>query len=479
MTRAKSFKKGRGLASCGLFWLVMCGLGAVDATGAQGTDAPASTLTLDAVVEAVVRKNPEIGFYQAQIEAAKAGHHTAKQWSNPELSADLGSKRVWERGGGSTLGDGAAWSVSLAQAFEYPGRIALRKAIANRQVELAQLGLAQFQAALAARARAKAQMALAAQQKQEALHEVAQRFHSLLDVLVQRDPAGVTPLLDRRIIEATSVTLQRRAAAAGRELQGALLELTQLRGAPASAPLRLTGSLEVPTNAPPLQTLLEVAATNSFDLRMRQAELVQQGFQVQLARNERYPAVTVAPFYAAEKANDEQRIVGVGVSVPLPLWNRNQGNIEAARAREQQAEASLRATQRDVERRVTDHALALATQLAEMAQWRPDAQAKFREAAELADRHFRLGAVPVTTYIEMQLKYLEALEALLATRQEALDQRQQLEVIVGQPLFPDPTLNDSLCCTASLMLRCGSGRSCCWSRRYRSALASGRRITCR
>jgi len=66
--------------------------------------------------------------------------------------------------------------------------------------------------------------------------------------------------------------------------------------------------------------------------------------------------------------------------------------------------------------------------------WRPDAQAQFREAAELADRHFRLGAVPVTIYVEMQMKYLDALEALLQTRQEALEQRQQLEVLIGQPL---------------------------------------------
>ncbi len=408
-------------------------------TPGSGAGAPAAsngaanTLSVDAVVEAVVRHNPELEFYHAEIAAAKAGRRTAAQWQNPEVSADLGGKRVWDRGG-HALGDGAAWSVSVGQAFEYPGRIALRKAIANGQVELADLGLAQFQASLAARARTKAQLALAAQQKADAVHEVAQRFRSLLDVLVQRDPAGVTPLLDQRIIEATSVTLQRRAAQAGREVQGALLELNQLRGSPAGAPLRLTGSLEVPTNAPSLPVLLEAAATNSFDLRMRQAELAQQGFRVQLARNERYPTVTLTPFFASERANDEQQIVGLGVSVPVPLWTRNQGNIDAARAREQQAEASLRATQRDVERRVADHALALSTHLVEMAQWRPDAQAQFREAAELADRHFRLGAVPVTTYVEMQLKYLDALEALLATRHEALDQRQQLEVLVGRSL---------------------------------------------
>ena len=413
---------------------VVCVVHALAADGPPaGSDATPGTLTVDAVVEEVVRRNPELDFYRAEIAAARAGRRTAARWNNPEVSADLGSKRVWERGG-SALGDGVAWSVSVAQTFEYPGRIALRKAIANRQVELAELGLAQFQSSLAARARAQAQLALAAQQKADATHEVTQRFRSLLDVLVQRDPAGVTPLLDQRIIEANAITLERRAAQAGRELQGALLELNQLRGAPAATPLRLTGSLDVPTNAPALPVLLDVAATNNFELRTRQAELAQQGFQVQLAKNERYPSVTLAPFYASEKANDEQRIVGIGVSLPLPLWNQNKGDIEAAQAREQQAEASLRVTQRDVERRLTDHAMALETQLAGMAQWRPDAQARFREAAEVADRHFRLGAVPVTTYVEMQLKYLDALESLLATRHEALEHRQQLEVLVGQPL---------------------------------------------
>ena len=419
---------------CSLVSLNFCPVHAVAAEDpTPGSAAATNTLTVDAVVEEVVRQNLELDFYRAEITATKASRRTAAQWNNPEVSADLGSKRVWERGGG-TLGDGAAWSVSVAQTFEYPGRIALRKAIANRQVELAELGLAQFQASLAARARAQAQLALAAQEKLNATEEVLNRFRSLLEVLVQRDPAGVTPLLDQRIIEANAVTLQRRAAQAARDLQGALLELNQLRGAPAAAPLRLTGSSEVPTNAPVLADLLVVAATNSFELRMRQAELVQQGFQVQLARNERYPRVTLAPFYASEKANDEQRIVGLGVSLPLPLWNQNKGSIEAARAREQQAEASLRATQRDIERRVADHTLAFQAQLNEMAQWRPDSQARFREAAEMADRHFRLGAVPVTTYVEMQLKYLDALEALLATRHEALEHRQQLEVLVGRRL---------------------------------------------
>lgn len=396
----------------------------------EQTSSTTATISLDALVTEVVQKNPELGFYRAEIAAAKGGRRTAGQWQNPELSASLGSKRVWERGG-PAIGDGAAWSVSVAQVIEWPGRIALRKAIANRQIELAQIGLGQFEGTIAARARNLGCTALAATEKAGAAREVADRFQSLLAVLVQRDPAGVTPLLDQRIIEANAITLQRRASQAEQELQSAILELNQLRGSPASAPLKLTGSLSPPAAPPPLDIMLAVAFTNNFDLRMRRVELAQQGFQVDLARHERKPAVTIAPFYSEERANDEQRIFGLELSVPLPIWNSNKGPIETAQARLEQAEASWHASQRLIERQVADHALALRTRLDEMARWRADAQAQFREAAELADRHYRLGAVPVTTYVEMQMKYLDALEALLATRLEAHEHLQQLELLLG------------------------------------------------
>jgi cobalt-zinc-cadmium efflux system outer membrane protein len=114
------------------------------------------------------------------------------------------------------------------------------------------------------------------------------------------------------------------------------------------------------------------------------------------------------------------------------LWNRNTGNIETAKAREQQAQTSLLVTQREVERRVTENTLTLQAKLDEMSKWRADPAQKLREAAELADRHYRLGAVPISTYIELQKQYLEALEAILDTKREALEAAQTLEQLTGQ-----------------------------------------------
>jgi cobalt-zinc-cadmium efflux system outer membrane protein len=139
----------------------------------------------------------------------------------------------------------------------------------------------------------------------------------------------------------------------------------------------------------------------------------------------------VGPYFSQERAGDREQQVGVALSLPLPLWNRNKGNVQTAEARQQQAETSLQVTQRDMERRIVEKALTYQTKLGEMAKWRPESVDEFRKAAELADRHYRLGAVPIATYVELQKQYLEAVEALLDTKREALEAGQELQRLTG------------------------------------------------
>ncbi len=400
---------------------------AADST-ATNLPPPANSIAFEVLVADALEHNPELKFYTAEIAAAKGERRTAGTLANPELSTQVGGKTIHGRG---VSDEGVAWSVSLQQPFEWPGRIPLRKAIANQQIKLAELGYAQFKVALAARARTLAYNLFAAQQKAAAAREVANRFQALREVLVQRDPAGLTPVLETRIIESTEVTLQRKATEELLEAQSALLELNQLRGQPWDSSLRITPPNLTFTSAPDADALLAAARTNNFELQMRKAELEQQGFRVSLARNERYPVVSVGPYVSQERAGETENIVGVGLSMPLPLWNRNKGGIEIANAREQQAQTSLFVTQREIERRVVENALRYTTKLNEMSKWRPDAVEQFRDAASLADRHYRLGAVPITTYVELQKGYLEAVEALLNTKREALETGQQVELLTG------------------------------------------------
>jgi outer membrane protein, heavy metal efflux system len=397
----------------------------------------AEPVALEALVTETVARNPELRFYEAEIAAARGGRITAGQWANPELSSELGHKHVSDLGGNS-LGNGPAWSVSIAQTFEFLGRLGLRKAIANRQIELAELGLEQFRAALAMRTRSLAYQLLAAQQRAEAADEVSKRFQDLLAVLVQRDVAGVAPMLETRIIEASALTLNRRSSEAVIAARNAQFELNQLRGLPVSTPLEVARTSLPLTTAPALERLLASARDRNFDIRARIAELEQQGLSVQLSRNERWPSVRVAPYIKEENAGDRERQFGLGVTVPLPLLNLNAGNIETATARQAQAEVALTVALREVERKIAAARNAYDTFLAEMARWPNDAVHTFGDAARMGDEHYRLGALPIATYTALQMQYLDAVDALLSTQADALEARQQLECLTGMKLDDEP-----------------------------------------
>jgi outer membrane protein, heavy metal efflux system len=310
----------------------------------------------------------------------------------------------------------------------------LRKAIAKGNIALAELHLQQFRLTLAARVRTLAYSISIAQERSVAAREVADRFRSLSDVLAQRPTAGVTPLLETRIIDANTLNFRRQEREAELAAKTAAAELNQLCGRLATGALQVNAS-ELNLLQISLQTLVDTARANAFDIRIRQAELAQQGFKVALAKNERFPAVAVGPYYSQENATDKEQRAGIGISLPLPLWDRNAGNIETSRAREEQARASLFATQREVERRITQSAATFEAKRKQIVEWQADMVAKFREAAEVADRHYRLGAVALPVYVETQKQYLEVVGALQEMKKDALQAAQELEILTGLKLY--------------------------------------------
>ena len=390
-------------------------------------------LSLNALVAEVLENNPELKFYKAEIDAAKGIRQSAGSWANPEASGSLGQKKIWNEGEELT-GKGKTGEIAITQTFEWPGRMGLRRAIADRDIDLAELGFEQFRASLEARARIAAYELIAAREVTGVTREVADHFRALEEVLVQREPAGLTPLLEMRVIEAMDLNMRRRASEASLAAQVALFDLNQLRGAPLDSELRFE---PMSFGFAPLgdkKELLELARSNDFLVRTRTVELERQDLEVGLAESERLPAITAGPSFAEERAGERERILAVEVSMPLPIWNQNRGNIRSAKARRSQAETSLQIAKQDADRRLMETVAIYETRIQEMVNWRPDSIQHFKEAAELADRHYRLGAVPVSIYVELQTQYLDALAGLHATKKEALEAAAELELLTGKKL---------------------------------------------
>lgn len=404
-------------------------VGAMTPVAAQAQDATA--MSLDRLAQDVVANNPERQFYQRQIETAGIERSAAGRWADPEAVVEFGQRSANDRATGALLGDGQTYSVSIVQPIEFGGRIALRRAIAERQLDLARMGLQQFDATLVGRARSLGYALFAADEKAAVARTVAARMRDLARVIVSRDPAGPAPRLEAASLQGGAITAERTAALADAEANTALYELNQLRGAPFAVRIRIIRPDMGLPDLPAGTSLAANATANNFELKSLRAQFEQQGLRVDLARKSRIPIVGVGPYYDRARSDIRETNYGVRLSTTLPLWNRQAGEVAAEQGRQAQANATLVNAERRIARDVFDQAAQYEAKRAALGKWVGNTPQAFAEVAQDADRNYRLGAIPLGTYMQMQQSYIEATNAVLDTRREALEALLQLRALNG------------------------------------------------
>jgi outer membrane protein, heavy metal efflux system len=146
------------------------------------------------------------------------------------------------------------------------------------------------------------------------------------------------------------------------------------------------------------------------------------------------PDLSAGPFVHQEEVREKETTVGIQFSLPFPFWDWNQGNVKTAKARSEQAEASLREEERKIER---DVAIAVrnydltSEQLEKASSMTVE---KLREAAEYTDRRYRLGAINVQLYLEAQRQLLQAYRIRSEAVQEAWHLLHDLKLLTAGEL---------------------------------------------
>ncbi|MDR1498315.1 MAG: TolC family protein [Puniceicoccales bacterium] len=431
--------KHNTLLKLSVFFLssTLASAGAIPTQGkAPITAAPTKTtslnkaVSLDALVASVVAANPESRFYENEIQLAQKRQKVTGRWADPELSVEIGRKSNRDAFGGS---DGLAWGVTISQKFDFSGRNALRKAIAQCRVDRATAGLAQFRRELAAKATELGVALLAAQLRLETTEAVAARSRAVIETLTQRDPAGVPAWLEAQVVEADILSLAKSAAAQRAALLTALTELNLLRGAPPSAPLVLRSELPAFATAPEDARLVTTAFRENFTLRQFDADLREQGIAVDLETKNGYGDITLSPSYSEERAGGRERLFGIGVSIPLPFWNSNREGTAAARENLEQASLAVFKARRDLQKDIAAAAAEYRANLQFLAVVGAEKTARFRDAAEAGERHYRLGSIPVSTYLALQRAYLDAVDNYLSAISDAARAAAKLTALTGLP----------------------------------------------
>lgn len=288
-----------------------------------------TSLTLAQAIEEAAARSPAIMAARARVEAARARISQAGVRSNPELSVEVENFL----GTGDLAGLRATeTTVAVNQRLDLGGRRRARVTAAQAAFAAEQVRLAIAQADLTQSVREQFARASVARERLRLVQDNEERARELARIAQILVDNGREPPL--RALRARSA-----AAQAGAELEAARAEEQSSRATLASL-FGVTEPIQALSGALIDLTPTLVNPEQSLEVRLAEAERIfaEATLAQEQAANRLDPAVGLGVRHVRELG--DLALVG-GVSMPLPVFDRNRGNIEAARAGIRAADANL------------------------------------------------------------------------------------------------------------------------------------------
>lgn len=271
-------------------------------------------------------------------------------------------------------------------------------------------------------------LAVLAREQQMALFDREVAFREILfDLSKRRKTAGEGTDLDISLAELELAEVRRDQREAAFQIDVARRELNQVLGLPVDAHLVLSASgqplhfrvyTEVDT-AEVDRRLME----GRFELRAAEAAYAKAESELRLAVAGQFPRVSVGPTYGRE--SEGTHYVGFGISVEVPLFDRNQGPIAEAEARRERARAEYAALLQEL-RGAAHGALALVRRAhAEVDAQERDLLPLVERSRNLFERAFQNRDIGVFEWVSVQQRMLKVrqgyLDALISYQNAVLE----------------------------------------------------------
>ena len=305
-------------------------------------------LTLAQARDLAFANNWDLLAAKSDVDLAAAQKIVARQFPNPTLSLGTAKISADTAYGSSTPAGNAYWNrsydtvVAINQLFEIGGKRASRRASAEAGQQAAAARLADARRLLDQAVTRAYVSALLAETNGLILRESAASLRREERIAEVREKAGDISRADKSQIEMAADRLELDAKSAETAATQSRIALEVLLGAPCPQGTTAPGdSLHTLAGSPLLSSVSTPGALSSRpDFVAAEAWLRKADADVRLAKAQRVPDPTVLVQYEHEPP-DQPNTIGVGLSFPLPLWNRNKGGIDAARAARDQAALQL------------------------------------------------------------------------------------------------------------------------------------------
>jgi cobalt-zinc-cadmium efflux system outer membrane protein len=397
---------------------------------AETIPVPTDTLTLRQAQMLAMQHNPQLAAFGWEVRTGEARTLQAGLAPNPEVRIEIenfaGSRDL--RGF-----EGAEMTIFLSQEIEVAGKRRKRIHVAAFERDLTAWDYEAARLDVLTQVTRAFVDVLSLQERLELHEELVRLAEQVVRTATERVRAGkVSPIEEtkaRLVLSQTRITQ----AHTQRELAGARTRLVTVWGGSGPAFARVQGELEVVTAIPTVEQITEHLIQNPVIARWATA-MAQRQAAVQLEEARRIPNPSLGAGFRYFNETDDKALV-MEVSMPLPIFARNQGNLLAARHQLAKADAERRAAETEVQAHLAETYTALSAAFTDITRLQhevlPDAQHAFAAIGE----GYRQGKFGILEVLDAQRTLFEArgqhIDALTAYHQARI----AVERLIGKPLI--------------------------------------------
>lgn len=389
------------------------------------TELNSSEYTLNQVVQLALQHNPVMSGAEAALEQSQGQRTTAGAYLNPTITGSAGRGSIRDPSTGVSVTER---TITVEQPLEWLGKRVARQRAADAGLAGALAGMEEAKVVLMAEVKAAFFQLLFAQQDAQLARENLKTVGDLVKLVSARVSTREAPKFE--LVKAT-VELQKskkELARADNALLVARAKLNTVTGKALGESFAIQGEFETVRSGLELRVLMDQALDRQPALRRQQKVVEQAEFTIEQERASRMPNVAVIGQYHRE-AGDES--VTAGLSVPLPIWYRRQGEIGTAMGMHRRAQAERDRFQQELEQTITQHFQEVRTAQEQMQVFEQGLLFQAKEAFDIAQFSFRHGVASLLEVIDAQRVYRQTLLEYAQARADHSIALARLERAVG------------------------------------------------
>ncbi len=395
-----------------------------------------SALTEEETVKNAIRNNYDLRLASVSVELAKAELTNAGLWPNPEGDFSIRTDKYY-----ANEGEGG-YEYGLNQSIPISGRTFFQMRVAGLGIKRAEWQLKDVERQVIAEAKKTFYQVATLEEKEKILSFLVKTNQDLLESVKARLSQAEVSTVDVSLTRGELLMASQELAEVKARLYEARATLNRLMGQNLNY-LFVIAPQPLVFPFIDLESATQKSLERRPDLKAKELEQKMGGAALTLAEAMQIPDITIGGFYQSDKSrfdvndqliSDNSRLIGAKVSMPLPLFNRNQGEIAKTVAEKKGADIQYEALKTQVAKEVTQAYIRLNASKEIIDSYSNGAKEDVEKSVKLMQDAYLQGQVNVFDVVQTQNKLSNIEKSYLDASQGAREAIIDLESAMGTGL---------------------------------------------